>query len=79
MFGLFMLVLLLTRLAAPRYLLLPEFLAVVALAPFAVAPRTAQLVGIAVLARGAARGRSASEDESRSRRRRKLRRSSRPT
>ena len=49
-FGLFMLVLLLTRLDAPRYLLLPMFLAIVALAPFAVAPRTAQVVGIAVLA-----------------------------
>ena len=49
-FGLFMLVLLLTRLDAPRYLLLPIFLAIVALAPFVVAPRTAQVVGIAVLA-----------------------------
>ncbi|MGH8237646.1 MAG: PQQ-dependent sugar dehydrogenase, partial [Steroidobacteraceae bacterium] len=49
-FGLFMLVLLLTRLNAPRYLLLPVFLAILALAPFAVAPRTAQVVGIAVLA-----------------------------
>lgn len=49
-FALFMLVLLLTQLDAPRYLLLPVFLGVAALAPFIVAPRTAQVVGITLLA-----------------------------
>lgn len=49
-FGLFLLALLLTRLAPPRYLLLPVFFAVALLAPFAIAPRAGQLVGIAVLA-----------------------------
>ncbi len=49
-FGLFMLVLLLSRLDAPRYLLLPVFLAVLALAPFVVTPRMGQIVGIAALA-----------------------------
>jgi aldose sugar dehydrogenase len=48
-FGFFMVALLLTRVGAPRYLLLPEFLAVVALAPMAVAPRPAQIVAIAIL------------------------------
>lgn len=51
-FGLFLLVLLLSRLDVPRYLLLPMFLAIAALAPFVVAPRIAQLAGIAVLAVG---------------------------
>ncbi len=45
-FGLFLLGLLLNRVAAPRYLLLPVFVAVVALAPFAVAPRMWQIVGV---------------------------------
>lgn len=49
-FGLFLLALLLTRLAPPRYLLLPVFFAVALLAPFAIAPRVGQLVGIAILA-----------------------------
>jgi cytochrome c2 len=48
-FGFFMVVLLLTRMNAPRYLLLPEFLAVVALAPMAVAPRAVQKFAIAIL------------------------------
>src|SRR5688572_15940777 len=48
-FGFFMAVLLLTRVGAPRYLLLPEFLAVVALAPMAVAPRAVQMFAIAIL------------------------------
>ena len=48
-FGFFMLALLLTRAGAPRYLLLPVFVAVLALAPLAVVPRTVQIVGIAVL------------------------------
>lgn len=48
-FAFFMLVLLLTRAGAPRYLLLPVFVAVLALAPLAVVLRTLQLVGIAVL------------------------------
>ena len=48
-FGFFMLALLLTRAGAPRYLLLPVFAAVLALAPLAVVPRTVQIVGIAVL------------------------------
>lgn len=51
-FGLFLLLLLLKRLDAPRYLLLPAFLAIAALAPLVVAPRVAQLAGIAVLAVG---------------------------
>lgn len=50
LFGSFVLGLVLMRLEAPRYLLLPVFLAIVVLAPFVVAPRTAQLVGIGVLA-----------------------------
>ena len=49
-FALFMLALLLTQLDVPRYILLPVFLAVVALAPLAIAPRVAQLVGIGALA-----------------------------
>ena len=49
-FGLFLLGMLLTRLDAPRYLLLPVFLAVVVLAPIAVAPRMGQIVGVGVLA-----------------------------
>jgi cytochrome c2 len=49
-FGLFLLGLLLNRVAAPRYLLLPVFVAVVALAPFAVAPRVWQVVGLGALA-----------------------------
>jgi cytochrome c2 len=49
-FALFMLVLLLAQLDTPRYLLLPVFLGVVALAPFTVAPRPAQLVGVGMLA-----------------------------
>src|SRR5688572_7216716 len=48
-FGFFMVVLLLARVGAPRYLLLPEFLAIVALAPMAVAPRAVQIVAIAIL------------------------------
>jgi cytochrome c2 len=48
-FGLFLLGLLLNRVAAPRYLLLPMFVAVLALAPFAVAPRTWQIAGIGML------------------------------
>lgn len=49
-FGLFLLVLLVARLDAPRYLLLPAFLAIAVLAPLAVAPRVAQMAGVAVLA-----------------------------
>ena len=49
-FGIFLLGLLLTKLGAPRYLLLPVFLAVVVLAPFVVAPSKAQLVGLGMLA-----------------------------
>lgn len=48
-FGLFMVLLLLARVGAPRYLLLPEFLAVLALAPMAFAPRAVQTVAIALL------------------------------
>jgi aldose sugar dehydrogenase len=51
-FGLFLLVMLLARLDAPRYLLLPIFLAVAVVAPLAVAPRAGQIVGVAVLAVG---------------------------
>jgi aldose sugar dehydrogenase len=45
----FLIVLLLARFSAPRYLLLPVFGAVALIGLFAVAPRRAQLVGIAVL------------------------------
>jgi cytochrome c2 len=49
-FALFMLVLLLMRLDVPRYLILPVFIGVVALAPLAVAPRIGQVTGIALIA-----------------------------
>jgi cytochrome c2 len=49
-FGLFLLLLLFKHLDAPGYLLLPVFLAIAALAPLVVAPRAAQLGGLAVLA-----------------------------
>jgi cytochrome c2 len=49
-FALFMLALLLAQINTPRYLLLPVFVAVVALAPLAIAPRAPQLVGIGALA-----------------------------
>lgn len=49
-FGLFLFALLLTRFDAPRYLLLPIFVGVALLAPLAVAPRSAQIVGIAASA-----------------------------
>jgi aldose sugar dehydrogenase len=49
-FGVFLLGLLLTRVVAPRYLLLPVFFAVVAMAPFAVAPRKVQIIGVGLLA-----------------------------
>jgi aldose sugar dehydrogenase len=48
-FAFFMLALLLTRSGAPRYLLLPVFAAVVALAPITVVSRTVQIVGVVVL------------------------------
>lgn len=51
-FGLFLLLLLLRHLDAPRYVLLPVFLAIAVLAPLVVAPRVAQLAGIAFLAVG---------------------------
>ncbi len=49
-FGLSLLVLLLMRIDVPRYLLLPVFLTVVVLAPFAVVPRMWQVAGVGVLA-----------------------------
>lgn len=48
-FAFFMLALLSTRAGAPRYLLLPVFAAVLALAPLTVVSHKVQLVGIAVL------------------------------
>lgn len=51
-FGLFLLPLLLKHLDAPRYLLVPVLLAIALLAPLAIAPRVAQLAGVAVLAIG---------------------------
>jgi cytochrome c2 len=55
-FGLFLLLLLLllNHLDAPRYLLLPVFIAIALLAPLVVAPRIAQLTGVALLALGLA-------------------------
>lgn len=49
-FALLMLVLLLMQLDVPRYLLLPVFIGVLALAPLTVAPRTGQIGGIALIA-----------------------------
>ena len=49
-FSLALLVLLLIRLDAPRYLLLPVFFAVAVLAPLAIAPRTWQAAGAGALA-----------------------------
>jgi cytochrome c2 len=49
-FGLFLLPLLFKHLDAPRYLLVPMLLAIAVLAPLTLAPRIAQLAGIAVLA-----------------------------
>lgn len=49
-FGLCLLALTLGRLQVPRYLVLAIFLAFAAMAPFVVAQRLGQLVGIAVLA-----------------------------
>jgi cytochrome c2 len=49
-FALFMLVLLLMQLDVPRYLLLPVFIGVVALAPLAVAQRMGQIAGVGLIA-----------------------------
>ncbi|HEY7641812.1 MAG TPA: PQQ-dependent sugar dehydrogenase [Steroidobacteraceae bacterium] len=51
-FGLFLLPLLLKHLDAPLYLLIPVLFAITVLAPLAMAPRVAQLAGVAVLAVG---------------------------
>ncbi|HKU16846.1 MAG TPA: PQQ-dependent sugar dehydrogenase [Steroidobacteraceae bacterium] len=51
-FGVFVVGILLLGLDTPRYLLLPVFLAVMLLAPLAVAPRLGQLAGVGVLAVG---------------------------
>lgn len=49
-FGLFLLAMLFAQVDAPRYLMLPVFLAVAVLAPLAVAPPLGQTVGITMLA-----------------------------
>src|SRR5262249_38162079 len=49
-FAVFMLVLLLMQLDVPRYLLLPVFIGVIALAPITVVPRAGQIAGVALIA-----------------------------